>query len=471
MVFQGGDRQRGSYWICVLRAASDRDSAVEALRNLTVAIKAYANRSHFVRCLGDLKGMDLMARCLSLGVDDDELRTAFLMAIKSLLDSRGDGGYRLVSSHGVTVRAMLEMLDSADDDVVVLSVKMLCTLCWWRQSAYDAVLAALSQFAKDRQLTTWWHVLLRMVAPDFCGGAELAVEAVVGGSAKLQHHGVLAINAITNSPWLELEDRVFVRSSLSALGWDAILSALSMKPLTADPDHEALMEQIEVYSVTKQQDDHEKMVGDTDLSDPEAMWRIIRDNAIRCGFVEELTRILQVAALSLFALCPLTLCCAHSLSQNLLLIPNHQRALTKTLWSHCSKTVNVICAPLREQYLSDALQREVDDAVNEGPELKPELKPELEPEPEEDVEALLEALSPIDDGEEANSLMMDSDDDDGSTTTTTQREGDDVDVDDDDEGDAFYREREITARSAPLCFRLLFLFPPTLSRSPSDHTL
>ncbi len=38
-----------------------------------------------------------------------------------------------------------------------------------------------------------------------------------------------------------------------------------------------------------------------------------------------------------------------------MLIPNHQRELTKQVRSHCSKTVNVICSPLREQYLADAL--------------------------------------------------------------------------------------------------------------------
>ena len=215
------------------------------------------------------------------------------------MDSRGEDGYDLVSSHALSVTAMLEMVESQDDEVVVLSVKMLSALCWWRRTAYDAVLAALTQFAADRQLTTFWTVLLRIVDADFEGGAEVNAEAV-SGSTKLQLHGVLLINAITNTPWLVLEDRVFIRRHLSALGFDSILSALTMRTGTADPDHEALMEQIEVYSITKQQDDHEKMIGDTDLSDPEAMWRVIKSNAIHSGFLDDLTRILQVFEIHFF---------------------------------------------------------------------------------------------------------------------------------------------------------------------------
>ena len=96
------------------------------------------------------------------------------------------------------------------------------------------------------------------------------------------------INAITNSPWLVLEDRVFIRNYLSALGFDGMLIAMTT-------DHEALMEQIEVYTVAERQDDHEKMINDTDLSDPEAMWQIIETNAIQSGFVDDLTRILHVS--------------------------------------------------------------------------------------------------------------------------------------------------------------------------------
>ena len=80
---KGGDRERPDHWISVLKSASDSDDALEALRTLTPAIKAYANRSDFVLRFGDLDGMSLMVRALSLGVDDDELRTAFLMAIKA----------------------------------------------------------------------------------------------------------------------------------------------------------------------------------------------------------------------------------------------------------------------------------------------------------------------------------------------------------------------------------------------------
>ena len=143
--------------------------------------------------------------------------------------------------------------------------------------------------------------------------------------------------------------------------------------------------------------------------------------------------------------------------QNLVLIPNHQRALTKKVWSHCSKTVNVICSPLREQYLADALQRGVDgDGDGDGGDV---MVNEGNVDGAETVaastagaESMLDALSPnlaekkedeASDDEEHHSLMIDSDDEERSTTM--QLEGDDGD--DDDEGDAFYRERQIKACS------------------------
>ena len=64
-----------------------------------------------------------------------------------------------------------------------------------------------------------------------------------------------------------------------------------------DVEDNAMMEQIEVYSVTKQQDDHHKVINDVDVSDPEAMWQIIKQNAIKSAVVDDLTRILQVLSL------------------------------------------------------------------------------------------------------------------------------------------------------------------------------
>eukprot|EP01084_Bolivina_argentea_P039101 72268_1 len=40
--------------------------------------------------------------------------------------------------------------------------------------------------------------------------------------------------------------------------------------------------------------------------------------------------------------------------QNLVLIPNHQRSLRQHVWQNCSKAINIVCNPLREQYLAEA---------------------------------------------------------------------------------------------------------------------
>lgn len=272
-----------SHWISELEAAAkteDRKEALRALRALTPAIKAYANRSDFVVRFGDKNGIDLMVRLLSFGIEDgadDELRIAFLESIKAILDSRGDDGYHLISAHSLSMTAMVEMvcLDSVADEVVTLSIKMLSALCWWSRTAYDAVLVALSHFAAQRQQSTFWPFLLRIVD--------------TRKSEEVQFRGVQLINAITNTPWLGLEDRVFIRNDLSALGFDAILESKQMAV-----GNDALSEQIEVYSITKQQDDHQKVINDIDLSDPEAIWQIIKQNAIKSAVVDDLTRILQV---------------------------------------------------------------------------------------------------------------------------------------------------------------------------------
>ena len=60
---------------------------------------------------------------------------------------------------------MVEMvcLDAVDDEVVILSIKMLSALCWWNRTAYDAVLVALAHFAEERRQSTFWLFLLRIV--------------------------------------------------------------------------------------------------------------------------------------------------------------------------------------------------------------------------------------------------------------------------------------------------------------------
>ena len=130
--------------------------------------------------------------------------------------------------------------------------------------------------------------------------------------------------------------------------------------------------------------------------------------------------------------------------------------------------MNVICAPLREQYLADVLQG-VDDGdnvmANEGngdgtaSAINEEAVDNTTNEP--DADAMLDALTPKSAAKAAATEKKEddhfSDDDellsDDEPSTTLQLEGDD---DEDDEGDAFFKERNIKVLS--LKNMLIFAF-------------
>lgn len=74
---------------------------------------------------------------------------------------------------------------------------------------------------------------------------------------------------------------------------------------TEIPKLENIVQQLDVYEVTKKQDEHETVLQNIDLSDPDALFFQIKKGAAEYGYGEDLIRILQ----------------------NLMIIPNHQRAL------------------------------------------------------------------------------------------------------------------------------------------------
>ena len=177
-----------------------------------------------------------------------------------------------------------------------------------------------------------------------------------------------------------------------------------------------IKKQIRVYDITKQQDDHEKNVHEIDLSDPDALFEIIKKGAIEYGFAEELTRMLQ----------------------NLVLIPNHQRSLRKHVWSNCNKAINVVCNPLREQYLIDAEkeQEQEQKEKNENGDKAVPLKPAV---PTDTVTTKKEESKSNEDDEfdDDGSVYRDIDSDDEILDFVPEEE------EEEDDEEALYKERLI----------------------------
>merc|ERR1739842_216439 len=101
----------------------------------------------------------------------------------------------------------------------------------------------------------------------------------------------MLINVLTNSSFIDLEDRVFIRNyqfEQFKLGliFNELLTQcqdLELNPADNSMDNlhaKKIRKQLQVYNVTKSMDDHEKIVNDIDLSNPDALFEIIKKGAI-----------------------------------------------------------------------------------------------------------------------------------------------------------------------------------------------
>ena len=187
----------------------------------------------------------------------------------------------------------------------------------------------MEEYASNLNKSTWWPLLIE------------GLSQVGGGHWEYKFYLVTLINVLTNSGFLELEDRVFVRNTLSNFTLDEVLKRLEkdcekVQGMGDESQREyiftqKILQQLNVYRVTKQQDDHMKMVESLDLSDPVSLFDKIKENAIQFGYEPQLTRILQ----------------------NLVIIPNHQRTIRNHVWERVARIVNMICMPLRQNLFED----------------------------------------------------------------------------------------------------------------------
>ncbi len=268
---------------------------------------------------GELDGMDYLIKLISFSHCGDKLREGFLLSIRAILNSGNDVGFNIISSHSHVITAVVNMFDYKSYRIKVQCVQILLLLCWWKQSSYSEVCKSLELFASNLGRSTWWPFLINNLD--------------LTKSCEFRFYLITLINVLTNSPFIDLEDRIFIRTyqckhfnllnkfeKLEEECLDIELDSVdqnSMENIFA----KKIKKQIRVYNITKAQDDHEKIVNDIDLSDPDILFEIIKKGAIDNGYLQQLTNILQ----------------------NLLLIPNHQRNLRQHVQKNCNKAINICC--------------------------------------------------------------------------------------------------------------------------------
>eukprot|EP01083_Nonionella_stella_P172331 591105_1 len=289
-------------------------NALDALRRFTPAI--VASPSTFVSKFDELGGInDLIG------------------SIKAMLDSPHDVGFEIISKHSHIITAIVNMFDAVQMSIKIRCVRILLLLCWWKQSSYTSVLRALQIFATNVGLNQIWPLLINNLDDAKYHGKEWELKLWL----------CTLINVLTNSPFIDLEDRVYIRRDqckhfkllqiFGSLTEECQDIELYSDPSSMDSIYCAkIQKQIQVYTITKDSDDHDKMVESLDLSDVDQLFAMIKKGAAQYGYTEQLTRILQ----------------------NFILIPNHQRSLRQHVWQNCNKAINICCNPLREQYLIDA---------------------------------------------------------------------------------------------------------------------
>eukprot|EP01084_Bolivina_argentea_P011358 21237_1 len=329
----GSETSKPSYWIDLFSSQTHPSNALQVILKFPPAIKA--NPFSFVALFGELGGMNHLIKLISFSHCNDKLREGFLLSIRAILNSGNDVGFNIISTHSHVITAVVNMFDHQNYRIKVQCVQILLLLCWWKQASYSEVCKSLELFASNLGRSTWWPFLINNLD--------------LTSSWEFRFYLITLINVLTNSPFIDLEDRVFIRNyqckhfnlllKFEKLQEEILfLDSNSMEILYA----KKIKKQIRVYNITKQQDDHEKIVNDIDLSDPNILFEIIKKGAIEYGYIQELTNILQ----------------------NLLLIPNHQRSLRKHVWKNCNKAINICCNPLREQYLIDA-EKEIKEEEEE----------------------------------------------------------------------------------------------------------
>ena len=104
-----------SYWIDELKSQTHPINAKHCIRRFIPAINA--NPASFVKEFGELDGMDHLIKLISFSHADDDLRQAFLEAIKAILDSPNDVGFNLITDHSHIIQAIVNMFESRDTKI------------------------------------------------------------------------------------------------------------------------------------------------------------------------------------------------------------------------------------------------------------------------------------------------------------------------------------------------------------------
>ena len=181
-----------------IKSQTHPSNALECLRAFTPAIKA--NPASFVKEFGDLNGMDHLIKLISFSHGRDDLREAFLTSIKAILDSPNDVGFNLITGHSHIIQAIVNMFEAKTVKIKIRCVQILLLLFWWKQASYSAVCGSLELFATNLSYNTWWPILINNI------------ESSGKSDWEFKFYLVTLINVLTNSPFIDLEDRVFIRN-------------------------------------------------------------------------------------------------------------------------------------------------------------------------------------------------------------------------------------------------------------------
>eukprot|EP01083_Nonionella_stella_P220419 788619_1 len=192
----GSETSKPSYWIDLFSSQTHPSNALQVILKFPPAIKA--NPFSFVALFGELGGMNHLIKLISFSHCNDKLREGFLLSIRAILNSGNDVGFNIISTHSHVITAVVNMFDHQNYRIKVQCVQILLLLCWWKQASYSEVCKSLELFASNLGRSTWWPFLINNLD--------------LTSSWEFRFYLITLINVLTNSPFIDLEDRVFIRN-------------------------------------------------------------------------------------------------------------------------------------------------------------------------------------------------------------------------------------------------------------------
>lgn len=353
-------RQSGRRWS--EKFASYKQTNISTLQQFCVVLRD--EEDNFVKDFIENLGLNHLCRLglkesssqrgksYSTGFDAELLRV-----MKAIIDTN-ENSIKALVEHDHSIRIIVEKIDSEDIKISQLALSLLVTLVGIQNdeisiTASNKILIALKDLALSKGQRNKYKVLI----------SHISVKDVLHGSFHYDTYCVTLINYLIMA-LDKIHQRMDERRMLNSLQFEKILNKLEDR-IRRNNLHsnirDALLNQIETYRKLYEDDkrtansrkprasqigpdgeqsvdmdnDWEMMDGDFDIDNPMDLFKKVHDQALKDGYINELTSILK----------------------NLVVLPTN----AEKVWYNVSKIVNTACKPTFNQMINEYNDKMVTD--------------------------------------------------------------------------------------------------------------